>query len=75
MQSRRVVVLATLLCAVALMAMTTAPAMAQLPDGVSLKILAEFPSNLPGIEKVQLQEFRVEPGAKWEGGVVGSTGF
>jgi len=43
------------------------------PEGASLKILSEFPGTLPGIEKVQVQELRLEPGAKWENFVVAST--
>lgn len=73
MKGRTSVLLTTVMLAVALM--TTAVSAAELPEGVTFKVLAEFPSDIPGIEKVQLQELRLEPGAKWENITVGDTGF
>ncbi len=46
---------------------------AELPEGMSVKVLATFPSEIPGIEKVVLKEMRLEPGAKRENYVVGAT--
>ncbi|MFQ5912867.1 MAG: hypothetical protein ACE5JS_06770 [Nitrospinota bacterium] len=74
MRGKAAVLVAALVFALALMASPTAGE-PKLPAGVSFKVLAEFPSDIPGIEKVQLQEFRLEPGAKIENDVVPDTGF
>ncbi len=67
MQGRRSVSLAAMMFAVALMITAATPAAAgKLPPGVSSQVLAEFPSDVPGIEKIVLVELRVEPGAKRE---------
>ncbi len=74
MKNRQTVLLAILMFAVAMMLMTTSAA-AQGPTGVSSKVLAEFPSEIPGIEKIVLLEFRLEPGAKLENFVHKETNF
>ncbi len=67
MQGRTSVLLAALMFAVALVITAATPAAAgKLPPGVSIQVLAEFPSDLPAIEKIVLVELRVEPGAKRE---------
>ena len=66
MQSRFAGVVTTVLGVVALLVMSTAPAMAQLPEGVSVKVLAEWPSEIPGVAKIRHLELRMEQGAKWE---------
>ncbi len=73
MQSRQAVVLTTLMVAVALMLLYRAAPATELPEGVSLRTLSESPSGIPGIEKIQLQELRMEPGAKWENFVLRDT--
>jgi quercetin dioxygenase-like cupin family protein len=75
MKSRQSILLAILMFAVAMMLMTTSAPAQGLPKGVSLKVMAEFPSEIPGIEKIQLLEFRLEPGAKLENFVHQETDF
>lgn len=75
MVGRTLTGIATLLGVLALLTFMTVASAAELPEGVTFKVLAEFPSDIPGIEKVQLQELRLEPGAKWENVTVGDTGF
>ena len=36
---------------------------AALPEGIKIDLVAEYPSNTPGIEKVQLMKFTFQPGA------------
>ena len=67
MKGRTSVLVRFLMCAVALLVVALTAQAQDLPDGVSVKVLAEFPSDTPGIEKIRLLEFRMEPGAKWEG--------
>ena len=64
MQNRTSVLLAALIFAVGLVITAATPAAAA--EGVSTRVLAEFPSDLPGIEKIVLVELRVEPGGKKE---------
>ncbi len=64
MQRRTSVLLAALIFAVGLVITAATPAAAA--EGVSTRVLAEFPSDLPGIEKIVLVELRVEPGGKKE---------
>ena len=41
-----------------------APILAQgLPEGVQAELVAEYPANTAGIEKVQLMKFTFQPGA------------
>ncbi len=37
-----------------------------LPPGVTLEVLAEYPSTDPGIEKIVVKKFTLAPGAKLE---------
>jgi hypothetical protein len=60
------VISTALIIAIMLMLVITAAPAAELPEGVTLKVLDEFPSEIRGMEKIQLQELRLEPGAKWE---------
>ncbi len=64
MQRRTSVLLAALIFAVGLVITAATPATAA--KGWSTKVLAEFPSDVSGIEKLVLVELRVEPGAKRE---------
>ena len=76
MRQRTHAILTILVVTAALvMVPTAAHAQMKLPDGVSFKVLAEFPSDIPGIEKVQLQEMTLQPGAKWENITIGDTGY
>ena len=57
-------------------ALVMAPVAAmELPPGVTFKVLAQFPSKIPGIARVELQELTLAPGAKWENITVGDTGY
>lgn len=41
-----------------------APTWAQdLPEGIKVDLVAEYPSTAPGIEKIQLMKFTFQPGA------------
>ncbi len=64
MQGKPSVLLAALIFAVGLVITAATPATAA--KGVSTRVLAEFPSDLPGIEKIVFVEMRVEPGGKKE---------
>ena len=66
MQGRRSVLLAALMFAVALVITAATPATAAKGPGWSATVLAEFPSDVAGIEKIKLVELRVEPGGKRE---------
>lgn len=37
-----------------------------LPPGVHLEVLAEYPATEPGIEKIVVKKFTLDPGAKLE---------
>jgi len=37
-----------------------------LPPGVTLEVIAEYPSTEPGIEKIVVKKFTMAPGAKLE---------
>ena len=38
---------------------------AGLPEGVTLEVLAEYPSKTPGVEKILLRKITLKPGASW----------
>jgi uncharacterized cupin superfamily protein len=38
---------------------------AELPEGVSMEVLAEYPSKTPGVEKVLFRKMALKPGATW----------
>ncbi len=64
MQSRTSVLLAALIFAVGLVITPATPAAAA--NGFDVRVVAEFPSDMPGIEKLVLLEVTVEPGGKKE---------
>lgn len=64
MQRRTSVLLAALIFAVGLVITPATPAAAA--EGISATVLAEFPSDIAGIEKFVLVEVRMEPGSKLE---------
>ena len=65
-QRRTSVLLAALIFAVGLVITAATPATAAKGKGWSATVLAEFPSDIAGVEKIKLVELRVEPGAKRE---------
>jgi hypothetical protein len=38
---------------------------AGLPEGVSIDVLAEYPSQTPGLEKILFRKMTLKPGASW----------
>ncbi len=38
---------------------------AGLPEGVTIEVIAEYPSMTPGVEKVLFRKLVVKPGASW----------
>ena len=38
---------------------------AGLPEGVTLELLAEYPSKTPGVEKILFRKITMKPGASW----------
>lgn len=66
MQRRTSVLLAVLIFAVGLVITAATPATAAKGKGWSATVLAEFPSDIAGVEKIKLVELRVEPGGKRE---------
>ncbi len=60
----RISSLATAILAIALVA-APGQSRAQLPEGVSIVVLAEYPSKTPGVEKVLFRKITLKPGASW----------
>jgi hypothetical protein len=38
---------------------------AELPEGVSIEVIAEYPSMTPGVEKILFRRIVIKPGASW----------
>ena len=51
--------------AIAFLAVPNTGQAANLPEGVSLDVLAEYPSKTPGVEKVLFRKLVLKPGASW----------
>ncbi|MFQ5947014.1 MAG: hypothetical protein ACE5NC_12345 [Anaerolineae bacterium] len=64
MAKRQIVVIVGL--AVLCLGYAVGQAQAQLPPGVHLEVIAEYPSTEPGIEKIVVKKFTLDPGAKLE---------
>ena len=43
---------------------------AELPDGVAVTVIAEYPSKVPGLEKVRLVKVVLQPGAKFDNALI-----
>ena len=43
---------------------------AGLPDGVTASVIAEYPSKVPGLEKVRLVKVVLQPGAKFDNALI-----
>ena len=43
---------------------------AGLPDGVKVTVIAEYPSKMPGLEKVRLVRVVLQPGAKFDNALI-----
>ncbi len=37
----------------------------ELPKGVTIDVLAEYPSKTPGVEKILFRKITIQPGASW----------
>ena len=38
----------------------------ELPEGVGAQVVAEYAVDIPGVEKVELRQLSLAPGASWE---------
>ncbi len=38
---------------------------AELPEGVTIDVIAEYPSKTPGVEKILFRNITLKPGASW----------
>ncbi|MFQ5915236.1 MAG: cupin domain-containing protein [Nitrospinota bacterium] len=75
MRCRISVFLAALMVAAALTLMSTAAQAQPERKGVSYKVLAAFPSDVPGIGKLVLVELRLEPGGYMKNVTLPATGL
>ena len=60
----RISSLATAILAIALVA-APGQSRAQLPEGITVEVLAEYTSKTPGVEKVLFRKITLKPGASW----------
>ncbi len=51
--------------AIAFLAVPSTGHAAGLPEGVTIEVLAEFPSKTPGVEKILFNKITLKPGASW----------
>ncbi len=51
--------------AIAFLAVPSTGHAAELPEGVSIEVLAEYPSKTPGVEKILFRKIALKPGASW----------
>ncbi len=51
--------------AIAFLAVPSTGDAAELPEGVSIEVLAEYPSKTPGVEKIIFRKITMKPGASW----------
>ncbi len=51
--------------AIAFLAVPSPGHAAELPEGVSIELLAEYTSETPGVEKVLFRKITMKPGASW----------
>ena len=49
----------------AFMAVPNASQAGGLPEGVSIEVIAEYPSMTPGVEKILFRRIVMKPGASW----------
>ncbi len=55
--------ISTAFLAVALLALPNTGWAGELPEGVTVQVVAEYPVDIPGVEKVLLKKFTLQPGA------------
>ena len=51
--------------AFAFLAVPNAGQAAELPEGVTIELIAEYPSMTPGVEKILFRKIILKPGASW----------
>ena len=51
--------------AIAFLAVPSTSHAAGLPEGVTIEVLAEYPSETPGVEKILFRKITLKPGASW----------
>jgi len=51
--------------AIAFLAVPSTGHAAGLPEGVSIEVLAEYPSKTPGVEEILFRKIVLKPGASW----------
>lgn len=54
------------LLAFALLAVPSTGQAQDLPDGVSIDVIAEYPSLTPGVDKILFRKITLKPGASWD---------
>ncbi len=59
------VLIAVASLAIAFLAVPSAGHAAGLPEGVTIEVLAEYPSKTPGVEKILFRKITMKPGASW----------
>ncbi len=64
-----------LLVAVSILVTASAAYPAGLPDGVTVTVIAEYPSNVPNVEKVRLVKVVLEPGATFDNTLIESDEY
>ena len=52
--------------AIAFLAVPSTGQAAGLPEGVSIEVIAEYPSLTPGVEKILFRKMVLKPGASWD---------
>ncbi len=52
--------------AFAFLAVPNAGQAAELPEGVTIELIAEYPSMTPGVEKILLRKMVIKPGVSWD---------
>ena len=57
------VFIAVVSLAIAFLAVPTLGHAAGLPEGVTIEVLAEYPSNTPGVEKILFRKITIKPGS------------
>ncbi len=52
--------------AIAFLAVPSTGQAAGLPEGVTIEVIAEYPSMTPGVEKILLRKLVMKPGVSWD---------
>ncbi len=52
--------------AIAFLAVPSTGQAAGLPEGVTIEVIAEYPSMTPGVEKILFRKIVIKPGVSWD---------